>query len=121
MLELNYTSDYDNNGDGVYGGGEYVILPDEDGNATLNVYLHFEPESYMQSVKVDASRIGENYRPTDALVQYEYRDLGKYTHMDVISQHDKAPYGLVVTLNKQGKGESSYAVWNWHTDGSLYE
>ena len=121
VLELNYTDVYDNNGDGNYTAEEYVILPNEDGASVVNVYLSLEPQTYMQSVKVDASQIGDNYRPTEALVEYTYRDLGKYNEFQTIMQHATSPYGVVVSLSKKGQGEDDYAIWNWHTEGSLYE
>ena len=120
VLELNYTSTYDNNGDDVFASNEYTILPN-DGNAVVDVYLAFEPESYVQTVTVDATQISQNYRPTGALVAIDYRDLGTYGDWTIISQHTQAPYGVNVTLEKNGIGANGYAVWNWHTDGALYE
>ena len=120
VLELNYTSTYDNNGDDAFASNEYIVLPN-DGNAVVDVYLAFEPESYVQTVTVDATQISQNYRPTGALVAIDYRDLGTYGDWNIISQHTQAPYGVNVTLEKNGIGANGYAVWNWHTDGALYE
>ncbi len=120
VLELNYTSTYDNNGDDTFNGAESIVLP-QDGTAVVDVHLDFAPETYFQSVHVDASQISENYRPTEALVQYSGRDLGKYSQFTLITQHTKPPYGTVVTMGKNGHGDGGYAVWNWHTDGALYE
>ena len=120
VKELNYTTTYDNNVDGVYATDEYMVIP-ADGKATVDVHLDFAPQSYIQTVQVDATQISQDYRPTDALVKYMYRDLGSYGSWTVISQHTKAPYGVSVQQGSTGIGYSNYPVWNWHTNGTLYE
>ena len=120
VLELNYTSTYDNNADDAFSADEYAVLA-QDGLAVVDVHLDFTPQSYTQTVIVDASQIGVGYRPTDALVEYHYRDLGTYGDWTIISQHTASPYGLPVTLAQSGVGADGYEVWNWHTDGLLYE
>lgn len=120
VLELNYTSTYDNNGDTTFGENEVAVIPNE-GEAVVDVHMDFTPQSYTQTVIVDAAQIGADYRPTDALVEYHYRDLGSYGDWTIISQHTASPYGLPVTLAKSGVGANGYEVWNWHTDGQLYE
>lgn len=120
VLELNYNSIYDNNSDTFFDTDEYVVIPNN-GTAVVDVRLDFVPQSYTQVVQVDATQISQNYRPTDALIEYNYRDLGSYGDWTIISQHTAAPYGVSVHQERNGIGANGYNVWNWHTDGALYE
>ena len=120
VLELNYTSTYDNNGDTAFTADEYVARPVA-GTAVVDVYMGFTPQTYVQTVIVDATQISQDYRPTDALVLYEYRDLGSYGDWTVISQHTQDPYGFLVHQESNGLGADGFEVWNWHTNGTLYE
>lgn len=120
VLELNYTSTYNNNGDTAFGADEVAVIPNE-GEAVVDVHMDFTPQSYTQTVIVDAAQIGADYRPTDALVEYHSRGLGSYGDWTIISHHTASPYGLPVTLAQSGVGANGYEVWNWHTNGQLYE
>ena len=121
VMELNYQSIYDNNDDNVYQEGENTPIFTATG-ATVDVYLNFEPKSYVQSIEVDASGMAEGYRPSNVEVAIIYRDLGDILPYTTIVQHLDG--GIVVTLTPNGTtyaGFASETIWVYHTDGALYE
>lgn len=118
---LNYDSTYNNDADDVFSAEESTVIVDERrAAAEVDARLLFNPASYQQAVKVDSSQIHEDLRPTDALVQILYRDLGDIHAYNVISQHTVAPGGIPVKMNGS-TGLGFEYVWNWHTNGTLYE
>ena len=119
VLELNYLSKYDSNLDGNYTENEYVI-PTQD-SPKLNIELTFAPQNYAQDILIDTSRINVGYRPTSVLAQVAYRNLGSQDAFSVISQHTEGIKGVPITLAYDGIGSEKENVWNWHTDGHLYE
>lgn len=122
VIELNYTTTYDNESDigTSYSANEYVALFGNDNVADVDAYLAFVPSSYEQPMEVDATQIGENYRPKNVLSEVLYRDTGDNHAYNVISQHTVSPYGVQIGLNA-GLGSASESIWMWHTDGTLYE
>ncbi len=123
VLGRNYETTFDNESDaGIsYSPEEYTAVLGGDYIAMIYAYLDHAPESYVQHMEVDASQISQAFRPTGALAEILYRDLGDIHHYDVISQHTVDPYGKVIALSTQGFGNSSESVWQYHTDGTLYE
>lgn len=126
VLTHNYVTLYNNNGkdeDGEvhFTTEEYAVLMDENGNAQVDLHLLLSPESYSQWYQIDASQISESFRPDSILAQILYRDVGDVHSYKVISQHTVAPYGMQVTMDAEGKGSGFWSVWNWHTNGNLYE
>lgn len=123
ILTLNYTVQYDNNNDETYSESEAVAnLGAENISAAVDAKIAFTPESYQQAMLVDATQIHPALRPTSALVQILYRDLGNVHNYHVISQHTVSPFGTNVEMvGDQGTGIGLYNVWNWHTNGRLYE
>ena len=121
VLVLNYTAVYDNNEDGVFTDTEAAVQIDPLCFETaVDARLSLAPVTYQQIVNVDASRINAELRPTGALVQILYRDLGDSHPYKVISQHTADPYGVLLPMNgASGRGVES--VWAWHTNGTLYE
>ena len=121
-LPVNYTGTYDNAPDGKFAKDEEIVFikagADE---AQLNVRLEFDPEVYLQNFRIDASQIAEGLRPTGALAQILYRDLGDVHNFKVISQHTVPPYGLETTIDRFGQGAGADEVWNRHVDGAPYE
>ena len=118
---LNYDTTYDNNGDTAFSAEESAVIVDEiTATAEVDAYLQFAPDSYQQAVKVDSTLIHEDLRPTKAVVQILYRDMGDRYNYKVISQHTVAPYGVEVPMNG-ATGLGFEYVWNWHTNGTLYE
>jgi len=123
VLTLNYADTYDNNQDQTYTDAEAVAQVDVmKAKAQVDIHLAFEPGTYQQAIKVNASQIHQDLRPTGALVQLQGRDLGDVHHYQVITQHTVPPYGVQVNLdasNASGLGFDD--VWNWHTNGTPYE
>lgn len=120
---LNYTGTYDNNGDGQFTEEEAVAQVDVlKAQAQVDIHLDMKPDAYQQAIQVNASQIHESLRPTGALVQLLYRDLGDVHNYQVIAQHTADPYGVLVDLNTPtASGLGFEDVWNWHTNGTPYE
>ena len=122
VLVLNYSTTYDNEGDANsnFTANEYTAVFGGDNVADVDAHLTFVPPSYDQKLKVDATQIGADYRPDEVLAEVMYRDTGDNHAFQRISQHDVEPYGMEIAL-RGGTGSSSQSVWNWHTDGTLYD
>ncbi len=128
VLSLNYNDKYDrykneNDRDRIYTKEEAVALVDLQTIETyVDVHLDFAPEGYEQAIFVDASRIHADLRPDGALAQILYRDLGDVHNFNVISQHTKDPYGVMMDLSSEtATAMDTFEVWNWHNNGTLYE
>ena len=123
LLVRNYTGIYDNDQDGTYAEDEGTVLIDTLATeAEVDVYLNFTPDQYQQAIRVNASQIHEDLRPTGVLAQILYRDLGDIHNYQIISQHTVDPYGVKVELNPaNATGLGFDDVWNWHTNGAPYE
>lgn len=122
LLVRNYTGSYDNNSDEYTEAENVAVIDVVNAKAQVDIKLDFAPDQYQQAIRVDASRIHEDLRPTGVLTQILYRDLGDVHNYKVISQHTVAPNGVMVELdsaNATGLGFDD--VWNWHPNGSLYE
>ena len=122
VLELNYATTYDNesDADSEYTSGEYAAVFGDDNVADVDAYLEFEAPAYDQKMHVDATQIGENFRPTDVLSEVLYRDTGDNHAFQRISQHDATPFGVMIGLDV-GKGSGYESIWKWHTNGTLYD
>ena len=120
VMVLNYNTGYDNNQDQVFGANEYGAVFGTGNVAVVDAHLDFAPPSYTQYMGVDATQIGAAYRPEKVLTQVLYRDTGDNHPYRVISQHDVEPYGVEIRL-PDGTGTGSQSIWNWHTDGTLYD
>ena len=122
VLVLNYDTTYDNEQDAgtSYSANEYGAVFGGDNVADVDAYLEFVAPSYDQQLKVDATQIGEKYRPTNVLSEVMYRDTGDNHPFYRISQHNVAPYGVIIGLTN-GLGSGVQSIWKWHTDGTLYE
>ncbi|MBR6567815.1 MAG: InlB B-repeat-containing protein [Clostridia bacterium] len=132
---MNYEAAYQNsttviNGNGDihddYNSADYTAVYPENSRweTFVNTYLHFEPETYMQNVEVDASLIGEGFRPESALVEYFGKEIGTDKDYSVIIQHKAEPYGVVVGMDAStGKNDGSYGeeVWKKNFNGNLYD
>ncbi len=123
VLAHNYDEKYDNNQDRIFNADESVAQVDElKATGRVDVHLDFAPEAYQQAVRVDASQIQAGLRPTGALAQILYRDLGDSHSFQAISQHTVDPFGIKVDLNSQDATGMGYEdVWNFHTNGTPYE
>lgn len=122
VLVLNYTTTYDNESDEgtSYTSDEYTVVFGSDNIADVDAYLEFEPSAYDQILNVDATAIGEGFRPSNVLSEVMYRDTGDNKPYNCISQHTVRPYGVVIGLT-DGIGKNTQSVWQWHTNGTLYD
>ena len=128
ILALNYNDKYDRykieeDRDELYTKEEAVVLVDATTTQTyVDVHLDFVPEAYEQAIFVDASRIHADLRPDGALAQILYRNLGDVHNFNIISQHTQDPYGVMMDLSSStATAMDTFEVWNWHTNGTLYE
>ena len=122
VLELNYGTAYDNesDADSDFTANEFAAVFAGDGVADVDAELTFVPPSYDQPMRVDATQIGENFRPKNVLAEVMYRDTGDNHPFKRISQHNVEPYGVQIWL-PGGIGTGTQSIWKWHTDGMLYD
>lgn len=122
ILLLNYTTTYDNESDEgtSYTATEYTAVFANDNVADVDAYLEFEASAYNQVLNVDATAIGEGFRPSNVLSEVMYRDTGDNKPYNCISQHTVEPYGVEIALI-DGIGSGVQSVWQWHTNGTLYD
>ena len=97
---------------------------DTDKTAVIDAYLVFDPQSFPLQYQVDATAIGEGYRPTatEMLVLYDDGLKGSNPlYWAVISQMVfGSEYHGQNTVLVDGKGNNSYLVWNEKPDGESY-
>ncbi len=119
----NYDDTYDNDDNKTFSKDEAVAKVDMfSKEVQVDAHLGFAPEIYQQEIHVDASQINQGLRPTGALVQILYRDMGDVHHYQVISKHTVEPFGIMVDLDgTNAVGSSIYDLWKMHTDGTPYE
>ena len=122
VLVLNYGTTYDNESDtdNSYSANEFIAVFGGDSVADVDAYLEFVPPAYNQILEVDATQIGDGFRPKNVLSEVMYRDTGDNHAFQRISQHDVNPYGVQIGLNA-GLGSGTESIWKWHTDGTLYD
>ena len=130
---INYDAAYQNSTTVINGNGDIhddynendytAVYTDENKLSTfVNVFMHFEPEEYFQPVEVDASRIGEGFRPSQTLVEYFY-STDVDSDYSIIIQHKSSPFGVSVNMNGDGYNDGVYGceVWNEVYNGTLYD
>ena len=130
---INYDAIYQNSTTVINGNGDIhddynkndytAVYTDENKLSTfVNVFMHFEPEEYFQPVEVDASRIGEGFRPSQTLVEYYY-STDVDSDYSIIIQHKSSPFGVSVNMNGDGYNDGVYGceVWNEVYNGTLYD
>ena len=124
ILALNYEAYYDNEAapglDGQFTAEEYEAVLGDDSIAQVDAYLDMVPVVYIQMLKVDATELHESFRPTNALAEIIYRDLGDILPYQTIGQHKNPPYGVEMGFT-DGIAIGSYDIWNYHTNGTLYQ
>lgn len=95
--------------------------------ADVNAFLVFEPHDFALHYAVNATTIGEGFRPstTDVLVLYNDFNHGNHPQdWPVITQMKDGDtiVGQDTALSADGTGSNSYDVWRTNTDGhSLYD
>lgn len=110
----------------VYDATHYAAVFGNDTVATVNAYLPFDSKNFPLQYEVDATAVGEGFRPSsvDLLILYN-DDSGIVNSQEwpVISQLIKGNETEDVSLAMVGgKGSDSFDVWASKTDGTdLYE
>ncbi len=139
---VNYEAAYQNSQTVVNGNGDIhddyskddyraVYTADSRLETFVNIFLHFEPETYFQNVEVDAVRIGEGFRPESALVEYLGKEVGSEKDYSVIVQHTAYPYGVEVGMDtvsgtngtNPDREDGAYGceIWKKVFNGNLYD
>lgn len=121
-----------------YNKTDYNAEYGDDKIAVIDAYMMFAPESFNLNYQVDATAIGDGFKPTAAemLVLYDDGTKGSNPHdWAVISQmvfstgHHGQKTGLNwVTVDEDDngitesyyRGNNSYSVWNEKPDGATY-
>ena len=107
-------------------GPSIAVDYDENMTAVVDAMMDFEPQLFELWYKVDATAIGDGFRPTSAevLVLYDAgNDSDSPRDWPVISQMQDGSGGYDgdgVTLTN-GIYEGSHSVWTHHPDGYLYD
>ncbi len=131
---MNYEAAYQNSTTVINGNGDIhddynsidftAVYPEiSQWETFVNTYLHFEPESYFQPVEVDATRIGEGFRPEEALVEYLGKEAGSDKDYGIIIQHEVEPFGVEVGIGEDGRNNGTYGceIWKKIFNGNLYD
>lgn len=95
--------------------------------ADVNVFMQFTPQVFDLNYKVDATKIGEGFRPSISEVLILFKDSSSSDNPQtwpVITQLTKGDVinGIDTSMSAQGIGLDSYHVWNTTYDGhTLYD
>ena len=131
---VNYDAVYQNSTTVINGNGDIhddyneddytAVYPENSKTETfVNIFLHFEPEEYIQNVEIDATRLGEGFRPENALVKYYSQEIGTASDYVLIVQHKGENDGVHVGMNTvtgTNDGEYGEKVWKENFNGNLY-
>ena len=114
--ETNYKSSYVNEesaSEGAFRVDNYKAVFNADPtNTYVNVQLSFEPETFTQVIRIDASEISEGYRPETARVQLLYKEQNTNNEFNVINAHSIAfPYGLDIDMNADVVEATQGGLW----------
>jgi len=119
--ETNYTSSYVNAASASAGaftsGNNKAVFNTDPTRTYVNVQLQFTPDTFDQVVRVDASQIGDGYRPETVRTQFQYKEQNTTNAYHVINEHTVFPYGINVSLTSGAVGEATQTgLWkrSWH-------
>lgn len=132
---MNYEAAYQNSTTVINGNGDIhddynendytaVYTAESKYETFVNTFLHFEPEEFSLNVEIDSTRIGESFRPEDALVKYYSEEIGVDDDYVLIVQHKDENEGVKVYLDtKTGTNDGTYGdkVWKKNFNGNLYD
>jgi len=110
-----------------YTGTRDAVDSDQNGTATVYAYLVFEPQDFDLTWQVDASAIGEAFRPDslDMLVLFNCEDHASVPleNWGIIVQHyhDGLYEPENTVLGGDGKANDSFPVWNVDPNGHAYD
>lgn len=115
---INYETLYDNNGDKNFSDDEYTAIFDGN-NADVDAHLKFSADEFVQNYEIDATLIGEGYRPQNGLTQILFQTTGTNPPNTVISQHNVEPYGENFTFGNNGVAKGSLKLWKGISNGAI--
>ena len=110
-----------------YTGTRDAVDSNADGNAKVYAYLVFNPQDFDLTWQVDASAIGEAFRPDslDMLVLFNCEDHASVPveNWGIIVQHyhDGLYEPENTVLGADGKATDSFPVWNVDPNGHAYD
>ena len=136
VITPNYTFTYQNEPESLdavlkydYAGSyhitDYIAVFNGDTEAVINAYGDFTPEEFTLQYEVDATAIGEGFRPENAQILITHDDDVGIQNPDqwpVISQmqFDGQEIGLDTALTN-GEGSGSFQAWQYYPDGRTAE
>ena len=116
---INYATSYDNNGDNEFKESEYTAnFTENKKSAVVDAKLTFNADEYQQPYKVDATAIGEKYRPSEGITKILFQTTGSNPPNTVISQHTTAPYGEELVFSN-GVAQGSVNLWKGISSGAM--
>lgn len=115
---INYETTYDNNGNGEFTENEYVAVFNQSNVAKVDAKLTFKADEFIQTFKIDATPIGEAYRPKEGLTQILFQTTGSNPPNTVISQHTVAPFGEKFTFEGEF-ANGSVKLWKGISNGAI--
>lgn len=113
---VNYETTYDNNGDKTYSASEYTAKF-KNSKATVDAKMDFVPVIYTQDLMLDASNVGDGFKPQSASAKVLFQTIGSNEPYTVISQHTNTN-GEQITMNGN-TGTASVEVWRGIATGAL--
>lgn len=114
---INYETKYDNNNDNNFVENEYVAIFNQAKTAKVDAQLTFKADEFVQNYRIDATSIGEGYRPSTGLTKILFQTTGSNPPNTVISQHEAAPFGEVLTF-ANGVATGSVKLWKGISSGA---
>lgn len=136
VITPNYTFTYQNEPESLdavlkydYAGSyhitDYTAVFNGDTEAVINAYGDFTPEEFTLKYEVDATAIGEGFRPENAQILITHDDDAGIQNPDqwpVISQmqFDGQEIGLDTALTN-GEGSGAFRAWQYYPDGRTAE
>lgn len=115
---INYETTYDNNGNGEFTESEYVAIFNQANEAEVDAKLTFKADEFDQAYRIDATLVGEAYRPEVGLTQVLFQTTGSNPPDTVISQHEVAPHGEVLEF-ANGIAKGSVRLWKGISSGAM--
>ncbi|MBR3753128.1 MAG: InlB B-repeat-containing protein, partial [Ruminiclostridium sp.] len=125
VLGRNYNVLYKNENVTEYGTSSFnAVDNNNDDVARVDVKMNFEPATFDLSYLVDASAIGEGFKPANAEVMVLYDDKPSESDSPrdwpVISQMQDGFRGFTGQTSEVDKVDT-YSVWKYHPQGYLYD
>ena len=116
---INYETLYNNNGDNNFTSAEYTASFKSGKTAVVDALLKFKADEFVQNYEIDATLIGEGYRPQSGITQVLFQTNGTTPPNTVISQHTASPYGESFAFENNGIAKGSLSLWKGISSGAM--